>query len=58
MTKSIVTFLGIGASPGFPLWAVIVVGMALLLIGFFAAALLAMSGRADREAERMRHGAK
>lgn len=48
MTKAIVELLGIGVSPGFPLWAVVLIGLALFFLGFFAAALLAASGRASR----------
>jgi ABC-type branched-subunit amino acid transport system permease subunit len=57
MTKAIVEFLGIGVSPGFPLWAVVIIGGALFFLGFFAAALLATSfspwaSRAEERIER------
>ena len=48
MTKAIVEFLHIGISPGFPLWAVVLIGLILFFFGFFAAAFLATAGRKGR----------
>jgi len=45
MTKMIVTFLGIGTNPGFPLWALIVTGLGMLFLGLLASGLCAAAAK-------------